>query len=70
MEDSSKPDTAIEMVMNLLIANKEVLDCLTPLFDIATTEKQQGLANFIADRMDKHKKFEWQLHASLKNIGA
>jgi len=70
MEDSSKPDTAIEMVMNLLIANKEVLDCLTPLFDIATAEKQQGLANFIADRMDKHKKFEWQLQATLKNIGA
>jgi starvation-inducible DNA-binding protein len=70
MEDSSKPDTATEMVINLLTANTEVLNCLTPLFDIATAEKQQGLANFIADRMDAHKKFEWQLQATLKNLGA
>jgi starvation-inducible DNA-binding protein len=70
MEDAVKPATAIEMTMNLLTANTEVLQCLTPLFDIATAEKQQGLANFIADRMDKHKKFEWQLHATLKNLGA
>jgi len=70
MEDSAKPDTATEMVMNLLTANTEVLNCLTPLFDIATAEKQQGLANFIADRMDAHKKFEWQLQATLKNLGA
>jgi starvation-inducible DNA-binding protein len=70
MEDSSKPDTVTEMVINLLEANTEVLNCLTPLFDIATAEKQQGLANFIADRMDAHKKFEWQLQATLKNLGA
>jgi starvation-inducible DNA-binding protein len=70
MEDSSKPDTATEMVINLLTANTEVLNCLTPLFDVATAEKQQGLANFIADRMDAHKKFEWQLQATLKNLGA
>jgi starvation-inducible DNA-binding protein len=70
MEDSSKPDTVTEMVINLLTANTEVLNCLTPLFDIATAEKQQGLANFIADRMDAHKKFEWQLQATLKNLGA
>ena len=70
MEDSTKPDTPLEMVMNLLTANTEVLQCLTPLFDEATAQKQQGLANFIADRMDKHKFWEWQLQATLKNLGA
>ena len=69
MEDSTKPATPHEMVLNLLTANTEVLQALSPLFDIATEEKQQGLANFVADRMDKHKKFEWQIHASLKNLG-
>jgi starvation-inducible DNA-binding protein len=69
MEDSAKPATVHEMIVNLLEANTEVLNCLTPLFDVATTEKQQGLANFIADRMDAHKKFEWQLQATLKNLG-
>ncbi len=70
MEDSSKPDTAQEMLVNLLTANIEVLQCLSPLFDEATAQKQQGLANFIADRMDRHKKFEWQIKSFLKNLGA
>ena len=69
-EDTAKPDTPLEMVMNLLEANTEVLNCLTPLFDEATAQKQQGLANFIADRMDLHKYWEWQLQATLKNLGA
>jgi hypothetical protein len=56
--------------MNLLTANTEVLQCLTPLFDEATAQKQQGLANFIADRMNQHKFWEWQLNATLKNLGA
>ena len=68
-EDDTKPITAADMCTNLLVANTEVLACLTPLFDEATAQKQQGLANFIADRMDKHKKFEWQLRATIKNIG-
>ena len=69
MEDSTKPATPQEMVLNLLTANTEVLMTLSPLFDIATEEKEQGLANFIADRMGIHKKWEWQLQATLKNIG-
>ena len=68
-EDVSKPASCHEMIVNLLEANSQLLSALSHLFDVATTEKQQGLANFVADRMDKHKKFEWQLHASLKNIG-
>ena len=68
-EDSSKPATIHEMLVNLLMANTELLSALTAAFDIATAEKQQGLANFIADRMDKHKKFEWMMTSSLKNIG-
>jgi starvation-inducible DNA-binding protein len=68
-EDTVKPKTAREMVLNLLLANAEVLTGLTALFDEATKQKQQGLANFIADRMDKHKFWEWQLHATIKMHG-
>jgi starvation-inducible DNA-binding protein len=68
-EDSTKPATIHEMLVNLLMANTELLSALTAAFDTATAEKQQGLANFIADRMDKHKKFEWMMTSSLKNIG-
>ena len=68
-EDSTKPATIHEMLVNLLMANTELLSALSAAFDTATVEKQQGLANFIADRMDKHKKFEWMMTSSLKNIG-
>lgn len=68
-EDTVKPNDCHGMLINLLEANAQVLACLDPLFDEATRQKQQGLANFVADRMDKHKKFEWQIHASLKNLG-
>ena len=69
MEDPTKPATPHEMVLNLLTANTEVLHVLSTVFDIATEEKQQGLANLVADRMGIHKKFEWQLQATLKDIG-
>jgi len=68
-EDTTKPATCNEMLINLLEANSQVLACLSPLFDEATAQKQQGLANFVADRMDRHKKFEWQIQSSLKNLG-
>jgi starvation-inducible DNA-binding protein len=68
-EDTSKPETIHEMLVNLLMANTELLSALSAAFDTATAEKQQGLANFIADRMDKHKKFEWMMTSSLKNLG-
>jgi starvation-inducible DNA-binding protein len=69
MEDSAKPADLLAMLINLLMANTELLSNLTVAFDEATAQKQQGLANFIADRMDKHKKFEWQISASIKQFG-
>jgi starvation-inducible DNA-binding protein len=68
-EDTVKPKTSREMLLNLLLANADILTGLTSLFDEATKQKQQGLANFVADRMDKHKKWEWQLHATIKMHG-
>jgi starvation-inducible DNA-binding protein len=68
-EDTAKPASVHEMLLNLLMANTELLSALTSAFDVATEQKQQGLANFIADRMDRHKKFEWMMTSSLKNLG-
>ena len=38
-------------------------------FDKATAAKQNGLANFMADRQTALQKWNWQLKASLKDIG-
>jgi starvation-inducible DNA-binding protein len=37
-------------------------------FDAATATKQNGLANFFADRQTALQKWCWQLRASLKNV--
>jgi hypothetical protein len=33
---------------------------------MASAQRQQGLCNFIADRMDMHQRWQWQLSATLK----
>ena len=55
-EDSDKPSSPREMFTNLQEANNKVVDSLNKVFDLATKEKKQGIANFIADRLDVHVK--------------
>ena len=68
-EDSAMPVLLVDMLNNLLVANTETYNTLSKLFDLATAAKEQGLANFAADRMDQHRKHAWMIKASLKKIG-
>lgn len=65
-EDDDKPRSAREMFQNLLETNSKVVDSLNKVFDLATKNKKQGIANFIADRLDVHAKHEWFLKSLLK----
>jgi starvation-inducible DNA-binding protein len=56
------------MASDLLMANDMVTEKLKNAFDMATTQRQQGLANFFADRMDMHQRWHWMLSASLKQM--
>lgn len=69
IEDSVMPVVLSSMLINLIAANNEVISAFSKVFDLATAAKEQGLANFSADRMDQHRKHGWQLAASLKKIG-
>lgn len=53
------------MLADLLMATEQILICVNRAFAIATTANQQGIANFLAERDDQHKKWAWQLRASL-----
>lgn len=68
-EDSVMPALLVDMLTNLIAANTETYNAFSKVFDLATSSKEQGLANFAADRMDSHRKHRWQLTASLKKIG-
>lgn len=54
------------MAKSLLKANETVLDTLNKAFKAADSADEQGIANFIAERIDMHNKWAWQLRASTK----
>ena len=59
-------DGVKEMLNSLLTDNTEVLNSLNRTFALATAANEQGLANYLAERIDMHKKHEWQIKSSLK----
>jgi len=62
VECSSDP---LEMSQVLLEANSVVIDSLNGTFTIANAINEQGVANLIAERIDMHKKWQWQLISTL-----
>jgi len=52
------------LISSLLSTNAGVLDCLNRAFQIANEANQQGIANFLAERIDAHQKWNWQLSVS------
>ena len=58
--------TAEQMFAELSKTNLQIIDKLKDGFDIATEAREQGIANFLADRQNKHSFWQWQLTATLK----
>jgi starvation-inducible DNA-binding protein len=57
------------ILAKLIEANDAVLASLNKVFTLAAAQNQQGICNFIADRIDTHQKHGWFLRASAKKIG-
>ena len=55
------------MLQELLADNQVVIDLLNQCFDSAEQENQQGIADFIAGRIDAQGKHGWMLKAFLKD---
>jgi len=55
-----------QMVMELLADNEKMVKMLQVLFEISETNKQFGFSDFVASRLDAHKKHGWMLRATLK----
>jgi starvation-inducible DNA-binding protein len=68
-EETTRVELLADIFTSLIAANQEVLDSLNKVFTIANANKQQGVCNFIADRIDTHQKHAWFLRASAKKIG-
>lgn len=67
LEDTTVSTDARDMAVDLLEANRAILFSLNKTFAACMTENQQGVANFIAERIDSHQKWAWQLRSSVKS---
>lgn len=55
-----------QMSKALLSANDQVMKTLVTAFEAATKDKEEGIANFLAERIDAHQKWRWFLTAATK----
>ena len=53
------------LAAEILSANEMLIGELAEAFDCAIMHNQQGIANFLAERIDAHQKWKWQLSSSL-----
>jgi len=68
-EDDSSTTSARDLAMDLYIKNMGLLAVLKSVFDVANAANEQGVANFVAERIDMHQKWDWQLLATLRVDG-
>ena len=70
MEDADCGSDAMRMVQDLHTANNVMIACLDECFATATAANEQGIADYIAGRIDMHKKWRWQLTSFLSPTDA
>ena len=62
----TRPATSIEMVESLEHDNEEIQKIIMIAFKAAEDANEQGIANFLAERLDLHQKWTWMLRATRK----
>ena len=67
IEDQTKIPRPHLMFAELLSDNEKMIDLLNACFASAEEENKQGIANFIAERLDAQAKHGWMLRSILKN---
>jgi starvation-inducible DNA-binding protein len=66
IEDQINVPTAINMLRELAVDNKKMIDELRKAHKLAEENEAFGLANFLQDRIDIHSKHLWMLTSTTK----
>ncbi len=66
IEDETNILPAEAMVAELLQDSDNMVILLKRVYDIAEREGEHGFSNFLAERMDAHRKHSWMLRATAK----
>jgi starvation-inducible DNA-binding protein len=66
IEDETEILDKDSMVRELLLNNEKMIKILKVTYDTAEAAGEHGFSNFLAERLDAHKKHSWMLRASSK----
>ena len=66
IEDENNVPDIPSMVNELLSDNEKTIKILKAVYDRAEAAGEHGFSNFLAERMDAHRKHGWMLRSSLK----
>ncbi|CAB5215139.1 Dps DNA-binding ferritin-like protein (oxidative damage protectant) [uncultured Caudovirales phage] len=66
ISDETEVLPAEQMIIELLQDSDNMVVLLKRVYDIAEAEGEHGFSNFLAERMDAHRKHSWQLRATAK----
>jgi starvation-inducible DNA-binding protein len=66
IEDETDVPSAEDMTRELLEDSEKMANILKLVFDLSEREHEHGLSDFIAARLDAHRKHSWMLRATLK----
>lgn len=58
----------VTMLNELYKTNDYLITELKDIFNVANSADEQGIANFIAERIDQHQFWRWQIKATLKKV--
>jgi len=67
IQGQTKIPRARLMIEELLADNTRMVELLNRTFESAQQQRQEGIANFIAERIDAHGKHSWMLRSFLKD---
>lgn len=63
IEEAMNIPSALGMMADLASDNRKIMNTLKIAFDAAIQSDMQGVANFLADRIDIHAKHQWMLNS-------
>ena len=66
IEDETSVPSVEQMIQELLQDSDNMVKVLKRVYDIAEAEGEHGVSNFLAERMDAHRKHSWMLRATAK----
>jgi starvation-inducible DNA-binding protein len=66
IEDETEIPPQMAMVQQLIEDNQKAIGMFKIVYDLAEANGEHGFSNFLAERMDAHKKHGWMLRSSVR----